>query len=109
MVTHLGSTATLKIILAETATDGHEPTKTGAELLGQVGSTSFGVWEAEPGTIVNAPAAAEAFVVVSGKATICSDGGDPVTAVAGDMLLLAAGETVRWQVEETFRIAFFLM
>ena len=67
-----------------------------------VGETEVGVWEHGPGTSTDVEAD-EAFLVVSGRATVTFDTGETVDLVPGRLVRLHAGERTTWAVRESLR------
>ncbi|WP_418057467.1 cupin domain-containing protein [Pimelobacter simplex] len=69
------------------------------------GHGSVGVWECTPGgwPVTNRPDT-EVCYILAGRATITDDAsGTPYPVAAGDLLLLPAGWSGRWDVEQTVR------
>src|SRR3954447_9682612 len=64
-----------------------------------------GVWQMTPGTVTDTEAN-EMFVVISGRATITPEGGDPFRVGPGDMGVLEEGARTTWVVHETLRKAY---
>lgn len=64
-----------------------------------------GVWQMTPGTATDTEAN-EMFVVVSGRATITPDGGEPFDVGPGDLGVLEEGARTTWVVHETLRKAY---
>jgi uncharacterized cupin superfamily protein len=67
-----------------------------------------GVWEMTPGTVTDTEAN-EMFVVISGRATITPEGGEPFDVGPGDMGVLEEGARTTWVVHETLRKAYQIL
>ncbi|MGE2832549.1 cupin domain-containing protein [Mycobacterium sp. SMC-4] len=101
----LGNVSTVELSYSESAADGHPAIKTGVHALDEVAGGSMGLWEAKAGVFVGAPHADEVFVVLSGSVTLATtDQGTPVSATQGDIVRLAKGVEVRWDIADTLRI-----
>lgn len=70
------------------------------------GTLCAGIWECTPGTF-DWEHVDETMVVVSGRATIASDGEEFEVAV-GDIAFFPAGTKTQWTIHETIRKAFHL-
>jgi uncharacterized cupin superfamily protein len=68
-----------------------------------------GVWECTPGswTIENRPDA-EVCVILSGRARMTDEGGEPVEIGPGDTLVLPRGWSGRWEILEPLRKIFVI-
>lgn len=66
------------------------------------GRQEVGVWEITPGVVTDTEAD-EAFVVLSGRATVAIDGGPTLTLAPGTVAVLRAGDQTVWTVTETLR------
>jgi uncharacterized cupin superfamily protein len=66
-----------------------------------------GVWECTTGAFTWLHAD-ETLCVVSGRATVTPDGGEPVELSPGVIAFFPEGTRTRWQVHETLRKAFHL-
>jgi uncharacterized cupin superfamily protein len=65
---------------------------------------SVGVWECPPGKFIDRAAGAEFSHVLKGKATLSHEGtGEAKTIQAGDCFFCEFGETIIWEVHETFK------
>ena len=64
-----------------------------------------GVWQMTPGTATDIEAN-EMFVVISGRATIAPDDGEPFDVGPGDLGVLEEGARTTWVVHETLRKAY---
>ena len=69
------------------------------------GTVIRGVWQMTPGTATDTEAN-EMFVVVSGRATITPEGGEPFDVGPGDLGVLEEGARTTWVVHETLRKAY---
>ena len=67
-----------------------------------------GVWQMTPGTVTDTEAN-EMFVVISGRATITPEGGEPFDVGPGDMGILEEGARTTWVVHETLRKAYQIL
>jgi uncharacterized cupin superfamily protein len=68
-----------------------------------VSGAEVGVWEIQPGTLAG-PTGDEAFVVLTGSATLTFPATGEVTTIGpGDIVKLNSGETISWEVHETLR------
>ena len=67
-----------------------------------------GVWQMTPGTAADTEAN-EMFVVISGRATIMPDGGEPYDVGPGDLGVLEEGARTTWVVHETLRKAYQIL
>ena len=96
----LGNVATVDL-KANAAADGSAAT---AERdLTMVSGAAVGVWEVQPGEL-GGPTSDEAFVVLSGSATLTFPATGEVVAIGpGDIVKLIAGESVQWHVHERLR------
>lgn len=72
----------------------------GSVPLATIGETEVGVWRMTPGVATDVEVD-EAFVVLSGRATIRVADGETVDVAAGDLVTLHAGERTEWTVHET--------
>ncbi len=96
----LGNVANVELT-ANVAADG--AAATAERDLTTVSGTAIGVWEVRPGEL-GGPAGDEAFVVLSGSATLTFPAtGEVITIGPGDIVRLNVGEPIRWQVHETLR------
>lgn len=63
-----------------------------------------GVWEGTPGEF---PARRDGYTeicqILSGRATLHTDGADPIELTSGDTIVMPTGWTGRWQLHETMR------
>ena len=66
------------------------------------GRQEVGVWEITPGVVIDTEAD-EAFVVLSGRATVAIAGGPTLTLAPGTVGVLRAGDRTVWTVTETLR------
>lgn len=105
MTTLLASANDLKLDLADTdAGEGNPAIKTGIAELTKVNDAAFGVWEIVPGVLEGVPPVEEVFVVLSGDATITSEGdAEPIVVGPGSVVRLVVGQKTRWDVRETVR------
>ena len=88
-------------VAADQVVDGQPRTGTGR--LGMFGDREVGVWEMTPGTMTDVEAD-EAFVVISGSATVeFADGSATLHLGPGDVVRLAEGTETVWTVTETLR------
>lgn len=101
----LVSAATLDLDAVDTpAGEGNPPIRTGLHQLDSVSDVGFGVWEVAPGILDGVPEVDEVFVVLSGAATIATEGEpEPIVVGPGDVVRLFTGQLVRWDVRETVR------
>jgi len=67
-----------------------------------VGGTDVGIWEITPGTVRDVEKD-EAFVVLSGSATITFADGETVELGPGSLVRLHAGEETVWEIHTTLR------
>ena len=67
-----------------------------------------GVWQMTPGTASDTEAN-EMFVVISGRATITPEGGEPFDVGPGDLGVLEEGARTTWVVHETLRKAYQIL
>lgn len=68
------------------------------------GTTETGVWEASPGSFTaRRDGFHEVCQILSGRATIVTDGGDTVEVAAGDLFVTPAGWSGVWHVHEQLR------
>jgi uncharacterized protein len=65
-----------------------------------------GIWEAGVGQFASVLEGNETFVVVSGRATIEPEWGDPIEVGPGDLCVFEAGLRCVWTVHETLRKAY---
>jgi uncharacterized cupin superfamily protein len=79
---------------------------TGWALIGAIPGIEIGVWEHTVGTSRDVEED-EAFVVVSGRATVTVDDGESYEFGAGDIGILREGTHTTWIVHETLRKVFF--
>lgn len=71
-------------------------------------SSAVGVWEITPG-VVSDVEVDEAFVVISGRATIAIEGGPTLEVGPGDVATLRAGDRTVWTVHETLRKVYSIL
>lgn len=71
------------------------------------GTLCNGIWECTPGEFTWTHAN-ETATVVSGRAIVTPEGGEPMTLEAGGVAFWPEGTTTHWQVQETIRKAFHL-
>ncbi|MDE0006216.1 MAG: cupin domain-containing protein [Rhodospirillaceae bacterium] len=65
---------------------------------------SVGVWQCEPAKFTVPYAGTESCHVLAGRATLTNEAtGESVTLEAGDHFFIGFGETITWEVHETFR------
>lgn len=65
---------------------------------------SVGVWQCEPAKFIVPYAGTESCHVLAGRATLTNEAtGESVTLEAGDHFFIGFGETITWEVHETFR------
>jgi uncharacterized protein len=77
--------------------------RTGATVVGELGSVEIGAWEMTPGVMRDVEVD-EVFVVVSGTGTVeFADGTPPLRLKPGDVVRLADGAETTWTVTETLR------
>jgi uncharacterized cupin superfamily protein len=96
----LGNVATVELKANATA-DG--TAATAERDLATVAGAAIGVWEVQPGEL-GGPTADEAFVVLSGSATLTFPAtGEVVTIGPGDIVKLNAGESIQWKVHAPLR------
>ena len=78
----------------------------GSQMFGRVlwrsgdGTRAMGVWHATPGAIRGTFITDEVSYVVEGRLTVVTAGAAPREVVAGDVMVMAAGLTVEWQIHE---------
>ena len=68
----------------------------------EIGEAEIGVWEHTSGASLDVEAD-EAFLVLTGRASVTFDTGETVELVPGRLVRLHAGERTRWTVHETVR------
>jgi uncharacterized cupin superfamily protein len=68
----------------------------------EAGDLAIGIWQHGPGLSRDVEVD-EAFVVLTGSATIDVEGGPILEVAAGDLVLLPAGAATVWNVHETLR------
>lgn len=101
------------VVHAAAAELSHEPVpadqsvsgdpSTATTTLGEFGGFEIGIWEMSPGVMTDVEAD-EAFVVLSGSATVdFADGTPTLTLGPGDVVRLAAGAETTWTVTEPLR------
>lgn len=71
------------------------------------GRQASGIWECTPG-VFNYQHTNETAGVITGKATITPEGGEPVEVGPGSIVFFSEGSKTHWVVEETIRKAFHL-
>ncbi|SDS68548.1 hypothetical protein SAMN04488570_2443 [Nocardioides scoriae] len=74
----------------------------GSRALTTLGDVEVGLWEITPGTVTDVETD-EAFVVLSGSATVTFDDGEVVDLAPGAVVRLAAGDRTTWVVHQTLR------
>jgi uncharacterized cupin superfamily protein len=79
--------------------------KTFIRTLRSWGDWASGVWEITPGTVTDVEAD-EAFVVLSGRATVRTQDGEVLELGPGATGTFAAGVATTWEVHETLRKVF---
>ncbi len=67
-----------------------------------------GIWEATAGRFASVLEGDETFVVVSGRATIQPEWGDPIEIGPGDLCVFEAGLRSVWTIHETLRRAYHI-
>ena len=67
-----------------------------------------GIWEATEGRFASVLEGDETFVVVSGRATIEPEWGDPIEVGPGDLCVFEAGLRSVWTIHETLRRAYHI-
>ncbi|MFC7432657.1 MULTISPECIES: cupin domain-containing protein [unclassified Agrococcus] len=72
----------------------------GAVALATAGEVEVGVWRMTVGVATDVEVD-EAFVVLSGRASIRVGGGETFDVAPGDLVTLGAGERTEWTVHET--------
>lgn len=72
----------------------------GSIALATIGEAEVGVWRMTAGVATDVEAD-EAFIVLSGRATIRFADDETVDVAAGDLVTLRAGERTEWTVHET--------
>ncbi|WP_242686309.1 cupin domain-containing protein [Aeromicrobium sp. IC_218] len=75
---------------------------TSSTVLGELGHTEVGLWEAGPGTDHDTEVD-EVFVVLAGAATVTFDDGSSLALRPGVAVRLHAGDRTRWDVTERLR------
>jgi uncharacterized cupin superfamily protein len=70
--------------------------------VGSIEGAAVGIWEHSVGTSGDVEEN-EVFVVLSGRATVTPEGGEPVLFGPGDIGMLTGGTRTTWQVHETLR------
>jgi uncharacterized cupin superfamily protein len=104
MTTLLARANALELELADTdAGEGNPAIKTGILELDTVKDATFGVWEIVPGVLEGVPPVDEVFVVLSGDATLTTEGEEPLQLGPGSVVRLVVGQKTRWDVRETVR------
>ncbi|QCR19721.1 cupin domain-containing protein [Agrococcus sp. SGAir0287] len=71
----------------------------GTVALATIGGAEVGLWRMTEGTATDVEVD-EAFVVLSGRATIRFAGGEAIEIASGDLVTLVAGERTEWTVHE---------
>ncbi len=99
MTDRLLSPDVLRELLAHGATEG---LATAQGVLGRVGGTEVGLWEAGPGTDTDIEVD-EIFLVVSGSGTVTFADGGTVELRPGVLVRLHAGEQTTWHITERLR------
>lgn len=74
--------------------------ETGSVALATIGDVEVGVWRMTVGVATDVEVD-EAFVVLSGRASIRFADGEAIDVAAGDLVTLRAGERTEWTVHET--------
>lgn len=72
----------------------------GSVALATIGEVQVGVWRMTAGVATDVEVD-EAFVVLSGRASIRFAAGEAIDVAAGDLVTLRAGERTEWTVHET--------
>ncbi|MGE2832547.1 cupin domain-containing protein [Mycobacterium sp. SMC-4] len=105
MTTLLASASDVNLDLVDYDSGNGIPTvKVGIQDIETVNSTTVGVWEVHPGVLVGTPDTEEVFIVLSGDATITSEGdAEPIVVGPGSIVRLVVGQETRWDVRETVR------
>jgi uncharacterized cupin superfamily protein len=86
----------------ESVLEGDPRTADGEIARSPDGSLVTGVWTCTPGRMTDVESD-ETFVVLEGRATIESEGQEPVEVGPGDVCILPAGARTTWTVHETLR------
>lgn len=88
-----------------TAINGTEPKDATDSTFGAAASrVDLGFWQCSPGSFKTARSGVnEVILVLEGKATLVSDGGDRVDHQAGDMVLIPDGWSGVWEIHEHFK------
>ena len=65
---------------------------------------SVGVWQCEPAKFIEPYPGTESGHVLAGRATLTNEAtGESITLKAGDHFFIEFGQTITWEVHETFR------
>jgi uncharacterized cupin superfamily protein len=81
----------------------------GTAVLGELGSTSIGVWEISAPSVSTDVEVDEFFVVLQGEATVSFADGSPALELRpGVVGRLAAGTHTTWTVRQTLRKIYFI-
>lgn len=80
----------------------NDEVQAGSAVLSVVDSLEVGVWEHTAGTSVDIEID-EAFVVISGRATVTSEDGSVMELSPGSVGVVEAGAKTTWVVHETLR------
>ena len=75
---------------------------TSSAVLGELGHTEVGLWEAGPGTDHDTEVD-EVFVVLAGAATVTFEDGSSIALAPGVAVRLHAGDRTRWDVTQRLR------
>ncbi|HEC75109.1 MAG TPA: cupin domain-containing protein [Methylophaga aminisulfidivorans] len=80
---------------------GNPTMKTWIEYKSADERTLSGCWEATPGTYHATYAAWEFVHIISGKAIVTPEGGEPITLTAGEAMLFEKDFIGTWEIQET--------
>jgi len=94
-----------ELVLKPTAVNGTAPKDATDSTFGtQASRVDLGFWQCSPGSFTTSRNGVnEVILVLEGKATLVSDGGERVDHQAGDMVLIPDGWSGVWEIHEQFK------